>query len=719
MSNDRITWYAHSNNETDRQHWHPLSTHLQQVGNLAATLAMPFGGAAWAKIAGNLHDLGKASSAFQRRLNGGPRVDHATAGAKMAIARYPKPIADLLTYVILGHHSGLPDGAERMERLKKTDIPPFDDDAAPHPPAPDKPPPCISTPFSIPFFVRMLFSCLVDADHLDTERFMDPEKSAVRDSGPALPLLRERLTAHLNDLTRNAHQTPIQQQRTEILRQCRTAADLDPGFFSLTVPTGGGKTLSSLAFALDHALRHDKRRVIYVIPYTSIIEQNARVFRKAVGDEAVLEHHANFDPDREVEDGRGAEKIRLATDNWNRPLVVTTNVQFFESLFANRPSRCRKLHNIANSVIILDEAQMLPAPLLRPCLAALRALTDDHGVSVVLCSATQPALSKSKWLPRDGLDGVREIIDDPAVLYESLRRVRVEKCGPLDDSALNNRLAGHERVLAVVNTRNQAQQLYQGLTDLEGVFHLSARMCPAHRSEKLAEIRAVLERVDAPCRVISTQLIEAGVDIDFPVVYRALAGLDSIAQAAGRCNREGRLQQGIVHVFEAEGENPRGDRQRRATGARRALEKHTDPLGLEAVREFFQHLFEIENLDRPGILEILLHDPRALHFNFRQAAEAFRMIDSHMYDVIVPFNDEAASLINILRHTSHPAALLRSLQPYVTQLPENEFRVLKNGGAIESRDDRFHVLINGDLYDQNLGLLVEDPTYRDLDGCFV
>ena len=410
-------WIAHV---TDTGETQTVQQHLAGAAELARCMAETFGCGKWAHVAALWHDLGKYSRQFQRRiLDNGPRVDHSTAGAQHAAGKLGDP-GKILAYAIAGHHAGLPDGktsdASSLHNRLEKNVPDFSacpDAILNHDCefTPDQVPISLRHPgFSLSLFIRMLFSCVVDADRLDTELFTKPEQAEQRGGCPSLPELEEKLNAHLDNLTASAPDTLVNRVRANVLAQCRAAASLDPGLFSLTVPTGGGKTLSSLAFALRHAIVHGHQRVIYVIPFTSIIEQNATVFRDALGERAVLEHHCNFDPPKKQEDD--SDQLtwhELATENWDAPVVVTTNVQFFESLFSARPSNCRKLHNIANSVVILDEAQMLPAPLLRPCLAALHDLAANYRTSVVLCTATQPALTKGDDFP-GGLDDVLSLI---------------------------------------------------------------------------------------------------------------------------------------------------------------------------------------------------------------------------------------------------------------------------------------------------------------------
>ena len=568
---DRISpgpqFFAHSTPTSDRSDWQPLAEHLQSVGRLAAERAAPFGGQQLAEIAGLLHDLGKYTNDFQDKIRGDLiHVDHATRGAILAVEHYG-PLGRLLAYGIAGHHAGLANGCdpgERRtleERLKGQRLPALLDqwqNEIQLPAMSELGPPSIKPVrdrqvFQLAFLARMLFSCLVDADFLDTEAFYQriEQRPSLRPRQP--PALTE-LRAALDDyLTGFSADSPVNRIRADILAHVRQQAECPPGLFSLTVPTGGGKTLASLAFALDHAIRHGLRRIIYVIPFTSIVEQNAAVFRQALGalgEQAVLEHHSAFSDDRS-KDRQARDKLRLAMENWGMPIIVTTAVQFFESLYADRPARCRKLHNIAGSVIILDEAQTLPLKLLRPCVTAIDELALNYRCSPVLCTATQPALQAPEF--RGGLQGVRELAPQPEQLFRQLARVQIRQAGILSDAALQQQMSEREQVLCIVNNRRHARALYESIAGQEGARHLTTLMCARHRSQVLAEVRQRL-REGLPCRLVATSLVEAGVDVDFPCVLRAEAGLDSIAQAAGRCNREGRraLEASEVLVFQAE-----------------------------------------------------------------------------------------------------------------------------------------------------------------------
>lgn len=450
-----MKYYAHSTDNPDKSDWQELDEHLEAVAGLAAQFASAFGGQQWGRAAGLLHDTGKATRGFILRLEGRPvRVNHSIFGARIGQEQFGK-LGLLLSFVIAGHHGGLPDGGvqegQLHYRLKNERIPDdvaylsgaqsFTDLRLPFTKRPRQP------GFALSFFTRMLFSCLTDADFLDTEAFCDSNRSDVRKSmqSSTLSHLGRALKERIAELGRTARPSRVNALRQSVLADCRAKAIEAPGFFSLTVPTGGGKTLSSMAFALDHAVAHDMRRVIYAIPFTSIIEQNAQIFGSIFGQENVLEHHCNFKVGDDPEE-QGYDRWRgLAAENWDAPVVVTTNVQFFESLFSNKPSRCRKLHNIARSVIVLDEAQAIPTEYLEPCLCALRELVEHYGCSVVLCTATQPALDDESF--REPLQDVREIIADPINLYANLKRVEVTFAGRLSDAELAERISSLEQVL--------------------------------------------------------------------------------------------------------------------------------------------------------------------------------------------------------------------------------------------------------------------------------
>lgn len=744
-------FFAHSTQRNDRSDWQTLAEHLQNVAALAADSATIFGASELARVAGLLHDLGKYSDEFQRRIAGDAiRVDHATHGARLSVERY-KPIGTLLAYGIAGHHAGLANGSEGGEctalrdRLKGVGLPPLKDDWHREIPLPEQLTPPRLTPhkerssFQFAFLARMLFSCLVDADYLDTEAFYDrvaapglpKDRSKFRAlESPSLPALRERLDTYLAGFSADS---PVNRIRADILGHTRNAAAHAPGLFSLTVPTGGGKTLASLAFALDHAIAHGLRRVIFVIPFTSIVEQNAAVFRTALGDlgeAAVLEHHSAFVaaqlPRSDAERYQAKEKLRLAMENWDAPIIVTTAVQFFESLFAARPSQCRKLHNIAGSVVILDEAQTLPLKLLRPAVAAIDELARNYRSSIVLCTATQPALNAPNFRGGFDKDQVRELAPNPPELFRKLDRVRVRHVGTLDDEALVTQLRDRDQVLCIVNNRRHARAVYQALADLPGARHLTTLMCAKHRSQVLAEVRVRL-KAGEPCRLVSTSLIEAGVDISLPTVYRAEAGLDSVAQAAGRCNRNGERAAELseVRVFAtANGDwAPPPELRQFAQASQEVMRQpqfRDDPLSPSAIEAYFRLLYwqkGDKELDAANLLG-LCAESRIDSLPLETLAAKFRMIDTVQMPVIVPFDDDARRDLERLRFAEKSGGLARKLQPYLVQLPRNGFDALRKAGAIqpvapEKWGEQFMELVNMDIYSREFGIWWEEPTFMD------
>lgn len=732
---------------------HGLDEHLRSVERLAGRFADKFGAGHWGRLAGLWHDLGKFQPAFQsyiRRDSGfdpeahledavPSRVDHSSAGALHAVAQFGRngshrgnAIGRLLAYVIAGHHAGLPDWRqadggggslevrlrERGELLRATTAVsaaiPFLAGEAPRDEPPSRP--------SLSLWVRLLFSALVDADYLDTEAFMDPERVGSRSGWEDIPKIAETFERFM--VTKVRDDTELNRIRGEILTWCRDAANREPGLFSLTVPTGGGKTLSSMAFALRHALRYRRERIVYVIPYTSILEQTVDVFREALGEgdpwTVVLEHHSNLDSDRETPRGR------LAAENWDAPIVVTTSVQFFESLFAARSSRTRKLHNLVGSVVVLDEVQLINADFLLPILDVLQFLADEFGVTVLLMTATRPS-----WSITDAGDvhlrGVREIVPDPDSLHERLRRVRVRIPRRLDEpegwDEVAERILAEPSALCVVNRRQDARELFLRVQSEDPAsVHLSALMCGAHRSDVIRDVKERLGRGEG-VRVVSTQLVEAGVDLDFPVVFRALAGLDSITQAAGRCNREGSSDHGEVHVFVPPTLPPPGIL-RQAADVTRSLfaEGELDPLAPSSFDRFFGHLYWLRGarLDKAGIRGLLDHDGQSerLEYAFRTAASKFRLIDDlDRVSIVVgwpkPDGDpRVESALRRLEHNDGGRGVFRRLQRAVVDVGRWHLVPLEEAGAVQEVHDRLYVQRDTSLYDDVLGLTVDLETAR-------
>ena len=756
-----LIYYAHSaqdklGNLLPYEHWQTLQSHSVNVGEMAAEFARVFGTQEIACQTGKLHDLGKYSEAFNHRLHGGPPVDHATAGAKIAVKRWGDVIGKLMAFCIAGHHAGLANGngeGDNRRTLKQrlalqfgADIPALDNLWQQEIKLPQN----LSAPplkadahhpfFSYAFFTRMLYSCLVDADYLDTEAFYSNlENEAVQRGGyPDLNSLQHNFNQFINAFRRRIAQASEQTEaekrnaalnrlRSEILDYAVEQAAQPQGLFTLTVPTGGGKTFTSMAFALEHAKRHGMRRVIYVIPFTSIIEQNAAEFRKAfgeLGEQAVLEHHSTFD-DGKLQGEATKDKLRLASENWDAPIVVTTAVQFFESLFADRSSRCRKLHNIAGSVIILDEAQMLPLNLLLPIMQAIKELAQNYRCSVVMCTATQPAVQAENGFYR-GFENVREIAPKPTALFDKLRRTTVQHIGTQTDADLLAKFAEHPQMLVIVNNRRHARSLYDQAKHLDGTFHLTTLMCAKHRSQKLDEIRGRLKNGE-PCRVIATSLIEAGVDVDFPLVMRAEAGLDSVAQAAGRCNREGKRpsENSFVWIFAPEEQwKAPPELATQAAVMRLTTDSFSDDLlSTQAVAAYFAELYQLKGseLDNKKILKMHNDTGQSLDFPFQTIADKFRMIESHMQPLIIPFDVEAESLISSLHHADYIGGLLRKLQPYTVQIPEKALAALYKAGRIEPINEQnfgkqFYALIGLDLYDEVAGLSWENMEFFRAEG---
>jgi CRISPR-associated endonuclease/helicase Cas3 len=705
---------------------HGLRDHLTATAERAAAFAEAWGATEAARLCGLWHDLGKYAVEFQEMIrnvdadahvetapyDGRRRIDHSSAGAQHAVERFGR-FGRLLAYAIAGHHAGLPDwigeGGRTGLKDRLDDRGHFRRAASVNPPSDilDAPAPNSGLPRGADpsLWVRMLASALFDADFLDTENFFASDKGQARTGWQPIPDLLERLDGHLHRFD-DVPPSRVNEVRREVLTACRVAADRPPGLYSLTVPTGGGKTFASLAFALRHARKHGLSRVIYAVPFTSIIEQTAGEFRKALGDsgDAVLEHHSAMEPVPERETARS----RLAAENWDAPIVVTTTVQLFESLFANRASRVRKLHNIARSVIVIDEAQALPPAVLRPIVAAIDQLVRHYGVTVVLCTATQPALGavfKELCTPT-------EIMPSPSVLFEQLDRVTIEL--PIHGihrkwEEISAWMMAADQGLTIVNTRRDAFTLHSLLP--KGAVHLSTFQCPAHRSLLLEDAKSRLRRGES-VRVVSTSLIEAGVDIDFPIVLRAMAGLDSLAQAAGRCNREGRLDKGRFVVFRPEGARPVKAIAQAIEAAESALaECATAPFRPEAFTHFFHELFwargELDDYGMAGLLGLGRQTPRfegdPFDFRYRTAAERFRMIDDAQESVVVPYDRKADDTIKTLRILGPSRERLRVLQRYVIPVPRRIVERMLAEGAL--RDEGVLILrASAKLYDEDTGL---------------
>jgi len=698
-----------------------------------------------------LHDLGKYGAAFQARLHDGTtRADHSTAGAVWARKYLPERWGRLLAHAVAGHHAGLKDdllGSGGRIEAKKSLLDPIepaaraDGLALPRTvagPSGMRPAPG-EDGFQMEFLTRMVFSCLIDADRTAAAAF-EAGAGAVSQAGyPTIAALETALQASMQ--RRTATPNRLNALRDEVLRAVVAKAAEPKGVFTLTVPTGGGKTLTSLAFALAHARERQLDRVVVVIPYTSIIEQTARVYRDALGElrGAVLEHHSAFEMKNEgkwANERVGPDRLRLAMERWDSPIVVTTAVQFFESLFSDRPSRCRKLHSLARSVVVLDEAQTIPLRLLLPCIAALKELARNYGSSVVLCTATQPALTA----PADGRPGlcggfedVRELAPKVPELFAALRRVTVRDVGVQDDAALAERIAASPQALCIVNQRAHARALFRTIQDLAGAKHLSTCMHSVHRRRVLDAIKADL-LAGRPCRVISTSLIEAGVDVDFPLVLRASAGLDQIAQAAGRCNREfcKPAEESEVLVFQAAAYPVIVPLRAHAEIGAEMLRLHiADPFAPPAIRAFFEMLYWRKGpleLDAGRVLATCAEKAGDLNFPFESIAAAMRFIDDAMVPVIVAREEdepgEVAALVDALRFAKGVGAIARKLGRYTVGVPRSVRQAMIGARVAEvireaEFGDQFVVLHNLDLYTSETGLNWDDIMFRRAEGMIV
>lgn len=707
-------WIIQSNDE-----------HQKGVAKMAASFAGQFGLSFWGYVLGLLHDKGKERAAFQqyiRKANGlhtddQKRYDdhtHAFVGGILAKKLMGMGILNLLANQIVSHHTGLHDYADVESVLQEKQLPKEINEGN------------IDTSLlykelrslgylkskendkHLHHLSRMLFSCLVDADRLDTERFMDVDSWQKRGCPAMVADLLPKLEAYMQKLQLNAADTEVNHIRRKVQEQCCKTSSGEKGFYSLTVPTGGGKTLSSLLWAMKHVVNHSMNRIIIAIPYTSIIVQTAGLLKKIFGEENVLEHHSNFNPD-DIKDEDVREKAKLATENWDYPIIVTTNVQLFESMFSNRPSDCRKLHNIVNSVIILDEVQTLPTDFLQPIVDALKAYQKMFGVSVLFTTASQPVLSgliegtnpKARF---EGIEHIIEIIPIEFALHDKLRRVELkiaDKGKTYDEIAA--KVSEYNKVLCIVNTRKDAKELYDRLPDGGVKLHLSRMMCPAHVHETIGKIKALLkDESQRIVRVIATQLVEAGVDVDFPVVFRQEAGLDSVLQAAGRCNREGKRAVGYTFVFSlaAEKRIPFGS-MADANNARLNLPTDSDWFVPSTMRAYFCQLYCRKNTFDKKDMKHYLYNPDELCFE--TASKAFRLIDDDSVNVIVNWGN-SMGLVEKLKESGCTYPLMKQLAQFTVGVRRSDFKKLVTYGGVEEILEDIYVLTDRSQYDSATGL---------------
>lgn len=697
-----MKYIAHKEQEREQT----IKEHLCGTAQLAGEFAEKFGKGEWGYCCGKMHDIGKYSQEFQEKIkkNTNKMIDHSTAGAK--ICKELGGYYQILSYCIAGHHAGLPDygntgiASSLCGRYNKKiydyqaykdeiEIPKLQTDPIPF--RGDK-----NNDFALATFIRMIYSCLVDADFLDTEFFMKNGKTE-REFGEPLEVLWKRLEKHILKWLENDDTDTINGRRTEILKNCIKEGEDEKGIFRLTVPTGGGKTIASLAFALKHAVKHGMDRIIYVIPYTSIIEQNAQIFRDILGEQNVLENHCNVDYSNSEE----FKPMQLASENWDKPVIVTTNVQFFESLFSNKSSKCRKIHNIANSVIILDEAQMLPMDYLIPCTAMLQELVQNYKTSVVLCTATQPSLDNFFGQ----IENFVELCPRMEEQFEFFKRVTYQNIGNISKENMIERLKKENRALCIVNTRKRAQELYQ-LLKSEGVYHLSTTMYPKHRKRVLANVKERLDNKDR-CILIATSLVEAGVDFDFLSVYRQIAGVDSMIQAAGRCNRNGKksAEESKVYIYDFEDSKVIPSQQKKIDVTKSVVQDYEDISDLECITDYFKRLYKFHgrNLDKKDIMKEF-HDGK---YNFAKVAKEFRLIEQETKTIFICKEPEAKEILDEIKTKGTSKERMRKAGQYCVQIYGDFFGKLNGAGMLQlvSEDIQdFYELVSMDQYSEDYGL---------------
>ena len=701
--------------------------HQQGVAKMAESFAAEFGMGDFGKVMGLLHDKGKEQSEWQKYIQGvtgykpeyayvkkGPH--HAYVGAVIAKKLYPS-IYPLIAQPIAGHHRGLYDYSDYEEEIKRlipNDVTIGDKIQC----ASMKLPKTEFGKEDLHHLIRMLFSCLVDADSLDTEQFLNPEQSKLRGCCTSMQELLKMMESHLQTLRMTALDTEVNQIRNYVQDQCVKESQGGMGFYSLTVPTGGGKTLASVLWALQHAVKNNLQRIIIAIPYTSIIVQTAATLKNIFGEDNVLEHHSNVNPE-DTKDKELRERLQLSTENWDYPIIVTTNVQLFESLFSNKRSACRKLHNIVNSVIILDEVQTLPLCFYKPIVHTLNTLKRVFGSSILFTTASQPILSgrivgANPNASFDALQSVHEIIPQESQLHDKLRRVELQFLeGARTYDNMAEELSKYQRVLCIVNTRRDAKELYDRLPK-EGIcLHLSRMMCPAHVSFTIQRIKEALHSHSSqPIRVIATQLIEAGVDIDFPVVFRQEAGLDSILQAAGRCNREGKHKICTTYVFSLGKEHPLPIGYITQTNnARLNMGRNLDWFAPETMKSYFEQLYcRVPSFDQTIIngvrysMEDLLYKKET---EFEKAADVFRLIDDQTTSVIINWGDSLYYYQHLI--SQGPSyVLMKKLAQYSVNIRKRDFEMFQSIDAINNPYENIFAITNSDFYKTDTGLVLKN-----------
>ncbi len=706
---------SHLFQKTDNADWVIQSNdnHAEGVADLAADFCSCFGFSNWGRLLGLMHDRGKESVDFQRYIRVKSGYDthagiwkdksHSHLGAKLLWDKY-RGLGTILANCIAGHHRGLYDLNE-LELKMETPYPNGLNNSLPS--VNIERPRFSMVKLDIPHLTRMLFSSLVDADYLDTERFMDPSTFNERGDFDDLATLKSRLEKYIEKF-KEAPSSPLNELRRKIQEHCLSASSQSPGFFNLAVPTGGGKTIASMIWAINHALKHGKRRIILGIPFTSIITQTAQTFREIFGEKNVIEHHSA------IAEQNISRENKLATENWDAPIIVTTNVQLFESVFSNRPSDCRKLHSVCDSVVILDEVQSLPQTFLQPIVDSMRSYAKMFGVSFLFCTASQPILDgNNKGLGTASFKGlsddqIRSLIPSDLSLHDKLRRVEIEMSKDNETiEDISRRISSEKKALCIVNTRRIANLIFRNLPDDCEKIHLSKMMCPLHLRTKINEMKRILK--DTPhcgLRVVSTQLIEAGVDIDFPVVFRQLSGLDSILQAAGRCNREGNLESGKTFVFQLEGERTPGLIGIGIDSMRQMISCYPDSdwFAPETMYQYYKILYSKTNtFDKNDITGMSIRDD----ISYEGISQNFHLIDNDGIPVIINYG-ESPKLIDKLKRFGPSRMLNRQLGQYSVNIGKYLFdRMLKEGLITEPVKGFYYIPLK-DQYDEETGLKVDN-----------
>lgn len=720
-----VEYIGHTSDDGRKQ---LLLDHLNGTSKLCRENANEF----WADIAefvGQIHDIGKYTSGFQKRINGAEniRVEHAICGAKEVAKAPPKSYVPMIEYCVAGHHSGLPDGGTKVDgeedstlhgRMKRKtgDYSAYENEVKLEYPKDN-----LRELFDVSnkreiierysFFTRYLFSCLTDADFIDTERFVTPNTDRGIDGD--FQKAYEKVCEKLNSFK---IETKLQESRSIIQEQVYKSVESNANVYTLNMPTGSGKTLCSIRAALKTAIENKKKRIIYVIPYVSIIEQTAKVFEDIFGDVLpVLQHHSNYDFDddkNEDENEITSEKLKRSCENWDAKLIVTTNIQFFESLYHYKGRRLRKLHNLADSVIIFDEIHMLPIDYIQPCLRAIGYVTKYLNSTAILMSATMPNYDKFMERYMSGVK-IENAVKDTS-LFNVFDKCRYEYIGKCELASLAEKAQEYDNALIIVNKRKTARELYDICSGNK--YHLSTYMTPLHRSEIIAKIKEDIKN-GINTTVISTSLIEAGVDLDFKAVFREIAGIDNVLQSGGRCNREGKMDMGDVFVFETDGGNyqtkKKSDIIIRANITRNLFEEFENISTDKCIKEYYGRLlnYKEKKIEENTITAIMGNDLRIDGIPFRTYAESFNFIDNQVIGIVIPC-DENRGLIKELKDGK--LSVKRNLQRYSASVNKDEFKELFQIGIIETLDCGVCILANTDYYKSDVGLTLEN----DVD-CFI